>query len=282
MSLTPGIYFGLPERTYHADSALSRSDLVALNDTPFTYWEQSWMNPKRRSKEESDEMKYGTAFHCQMFEPERFEKQYFVFPTEQWDNGRIMITDVDHQAIVDSIKVLRKGKDSNLFLSGGMPEVTIVFDAFGMRFRTRHDYLTPVASVDFKTTFSIDEWSLKKSFSRWGYDIQMYLYKLARARFKEQFLAGEAEVFGAVDEEFFKKFLFSEINDFIFIFQRKSPPYPYEALFPEDDTEQSGADKMIYALDVYRHNSKKYGKNAWEVSDGKLKRFSMAYGLIRE
>ena len=285
--LEPGIYFNLPSSIYHADPALSRSDIVALappEGTGFTYWEKSWMNSNRKPpKPPSEEMAFGEAFHCQMFEPDRFERDYFVFTVDQWDYGKTMIAKEDYDNIVSAIKVLRSGKDSKLFLSGGLPEVTIVFDEFGHRFRTRHDLLTPVVTTDFKTTFSLAPWHLKKAFDKYGYDVQMYLYKRARERFKEQFLAGEAHVFGQVDEKFFESFLYSNVNDFVFIFQRQTPPFPFEPLLPEDDTEDSGAEKVRDALVVYEKNMKKYGTSKpWEVSDGKLKRFSMKYGIVQE
>ncbi len=281
--LAPGIYFSLPASLYHADAALSRSQIMALNDTPFTYWEQSWMNPCRKPRRiSSEEMAFGEAFHCQLFEPARFERDYFVFPTEKWDAGRIMISRDDYDEIVAAIKVLLAGKDSRLFLSGGMSEVTIVFDYCGHRFRTRHDFLSPVVTTDFKTSFSIADWHIKRSFEKFGYDTQMALYRLSRRRFKEQFQIGEAHVYGRIDEPFFKRFMESEIDDFVFVIQRSSPPYPFEVLLPEADTESSGMGKIERGMDIYTKNYQKFGTKPWPISDGKIKRFSMIYGKIEE
>lgn len=281
--LQPGIYFNLPAKRYHSDKALSRTNVLALNDTPFTYWEQSWMNPTPLpAREASKEMAFGEAFHTLLFEPERFKRDYAIIPDEGWEKPGIRILHKDYYAIVDAIKVLRAGRDSGLFLSGGKPEVTIVFDDYGLRFRTRHDYLTPVVTPDFKTTFSLDDWHLKKAFGKYGYDVQMALYKRSRTRFKEQFIAGEAHVYGQVDDKFFNLFMGSTLDDFIFIFQRETPPYPYEVLLPEDDTESSGMGKIERAVDVYKKNMEKHGVKPWEVSNGHLKRFSMMYGKVEE
>ena len=281
--LAPGMYLNLPASIYHADPALSRSQIMALNDTPFTYWEQSWMNPDRKPRKgASEEMAFGEAFHTQLFEPERFERDYFVFPTDKWDAGRIMISKDNHDAIVAAIRVLRGGKDSALFLSGGMPEVTIVFDWNGRRFRTRHDYLTPACTVDFKTTFSLADWHLKKGFEKYGYDVQMALYKLSRTRFKEQFVASAAHVFGDVEQVFFDKFMAADSCEFVFVFQRSTSPYPYEVLLPEEDTESSGMGKIERGVEIYQRNMAKHGAKPWEISDGKLKRFSMMYGKVEE
>lgn len=280
--LQPGIYFDMPPSIYHADTALSRSNIVALNDTPFSYWEQSWMNPHRKPQVMSEEMEFGDAFHCLMFDPRQFDKRFFVFPLDKWDYNRRMITKENYDKITSAIKVLKEGKDSSLFLSGGQAEVTIVFDAYGVRFRVRIDYLTPVAVVDFKTIYSLHEGTIKKHFDLFGYDVQMFLYKLAVRTFKEQFGRGEAHVYGDVDEKWFDAFMRSEMCDFLFIFQRKSAPYPYEPLFPEDDTEKRGEDKVLNAIEVWKYNWQKYGQRPWEVSNGRVKRFSMQYGIIKE
>lgn len=282
-SLKPGIYIGLPAEIYHADTAISRGNIVALNDTPYTYWEQSWMNPnKKPAKQSSDEMAFGEAFHCQMFEPKKFDREYFVWPTEDWDTKKKKIEKQDHEAIIAAIKVLYASRAPKQLLTGGLPEVTIVFDYDGLRFRTRHDYFNYDMTVDFKTTYSLAQWHIQSAFKKYGYDVQMYLYKLSRQRLREQMRAGEANVYGHIDEAFFKKFMESPTDDFVFIFQRSSPPYPFEALWPEDDTERNGEDKTLAALDIYERNMKKYGTSSWEISDGKLKRFSMSYGIIKE
>lgn len=277
--LEPGLYLNLPPASYHADSALSRSDIVNLLDTPNTYWTNSSMNPERSRKPASDPMEYGEAFHYLLFEPKEFAKLYQVVPIDEWDISKKKIQHEDYFAMVESIKVLRAGADSSLFLSGGMPEVTIVFDDNGQRFRARHDYLTPVVSVDFKTAWTLHEGHIKKDFDRFGYDVQMALYKRSRRRFREQYLAGEAHVYGDIDHDFFNSFMAGRMDEFIFIFQRKTAPYPYLPLMPEDDTEENGGAKIYRAVESYQSNLRKYGHKPWPVCDGKVKPFSMFYGV---
>lgn len=281
--LAPGIYFGLPEDIYHLDPALSRSDMVNILDTPNTYWQRSWMNPSRDSKKKSAEMTYGSAFHTLLFEPEQFEHRFFIFPTEKWSEGKLMIADSDYAAIVKSITVLRAGKDSNRFLSGGIPEVTIVFDDDGVRYRTRHDYLCVPLSTDYKTARALDEGYIKREFRDRGLDIQMALYQRSRVRFKEQFIAGEAHVYGNISKKFFRLFMEEEMNEFVYIFQRKSDPYPFEPLLPEDDTQDSGNRKIEKTRRIYKEYMRVYGPDRpWPVSEGRMRRFSMIYGIADE
>ena len=281
--LEPGIYFGLPEDIYHADPAVSRSDIVNMLDTPNTYWKRSWMNPARESGIKSGEMVYGSAFHTMLFEPQHFEERFFVFPLDKFVHGKAMVTDGQYNELVNSIKVLRAGKDSSLFLSGGLPEVTIVFDDDGVRYRTRHDYFGIVVTTEFKTAVSLEEWHLKNEFRKRGLDIQMALYLRSRVRIREQIRAGTAHVYGKVKPGFFKQFMNEELNDFIFIFQRKTDPHPFLPLMPEQDTQDSGERKIESTRRIYKEYMRVYGpKTPWPVSEGKVKRFSMIYGIADE
>ncbi len=279
--LKPGIYFDLPAKKYHEDRALSRSNLIDLLDTANTYWVKSWMNPERSTKKiSSDDMDYGEAFHTLLFEPKKFSSRYQVVPIDAWDVRKEKIEYDDYFAMVESIKVLRAGKDSKLFLSGGLSEVTIVFDFNDVRYRVRIDFLTPaIACVDFKTTFSLSEWKLKQSFEKFGYDIQIFLYKLAILCFRRQLAAGEASIYGKVAPEFLRKFMAAKLAEFIFIFQRKTPPYPFLPLMPEDDTEENGQRRASEATEIFIANFNKYGTKPWPVCEGKIKSFSMSYGI---
>ena len=281
-TLEPGIYFDLAEEVYFRDSSLSRSDLVKLLDSAGGYWKDSWMNTRRESKQPNDEMSYGKAFHYLLFEPHKFKEKYAVVPIDEYPFGKEMIKYEKYFAIMESIAVLRQGRDSSMFLSNGIPEVTIVFDDGGLRYRVRIDYFTPVCSTDFKTTRSLQDGHIKNEFHQRGYDIQMALYKRARVRFKEQWEAGEASVYGTVDAKLFERFLRSEMNEFLFIFQRTTKPYPFRPLMPEDDTEQSGITKIAKASHIYMEHMRKYGTNEWPVSEGIVQPWSMFFGTREE
>lgn len=284
IGLPPGIYFGLSEEVYHKDPALSRSDMVNLLDTPNSYWKNSFMNPDRSRKKASDPMDYGSAFDCLMFDGlKAFEKKYRIVGLDEWTSeNKEFITHDNYFKIAESIKVLRKGKDSTLFLSGGLPQVTIIFDELGMRFRTRHDFFTPVLSTDFKTARNLHEGHLKRAFIEYGYDIQFWLYTHSRRRIKEMLRAGAADVYGDVDPAFFAKFMGSDVDEFVFVFQRSSPPYPFLPLMPEDDTEESGQKRGLRAIGIYQKSLAEYGSKEWPVCEGKIKPFSIYYGLREE
>ena len=236
------------------------------------------MNPEPVKRESSKDMEYGEAFHTMLFEPEKFAGKYYIEKIEPMGIGKIGISQKNYYAIIDSIKLLRKSPNAQMFLSGGAAEVTIVFDYAGVRYRTRHDYFTPVVSPDFKTTYTLEVRKIQWSFEEYGYDVQQALYTLSRAEIKRQLMDGNAHIYGDAGMFDFKKFMASSSNEFLFIFQRKTPPHPYELLLPEDDTLEDGMARIQKATEIYLVNRHKYGTKPWPVCSGKIRPFSMRYG----
>lgn len=285
-ALQPGIYFGLDPEIYHADTALSRSDILNLLDTPRTYYDNSWMNEHRAEKRftqaQRDNMAKGSAHHCMLFEHSEYNDRFRVVPVDMHRDPetRIAIKLEDHNAISAAIRVLREAEDINIFLKGGAGEVTIVFEDGGILYRTRHDYFTPVCTTDFKGTNSLNEFHLRREYRERGLDIQFALYRKSRIMFRRQYKAGTAHVYGKVDKVMFDQFLQSENDHFLTIFQRWSEPYPLEGLMPEDDTEEEGLLKIDRAVKRYNNFMEIYGpKRRWPACDGKIKPFSMKYGI---
>lgn len=76
----PGIYFGLDERLYHSDPALSSSGIRNLLISPLDYWVASPLNPAYVDQK-TPAMEAGTAFHRRLLEPERFAELYAPMPS---------------------------------------------------------------------------------------------------------------------------------------------------------------------------------------------------------
>jgi hypothetical protein len=73
----PGIYFGLNEEAYHADTSLGSTDLRKLAVNPSSYWFESNLNPNRPADKETPQKTRGTAVHVLVLygEPE-FDRRY--------------------------------------------------------------------------------------------------------------------------------------------------------------------------------------------------------------
>jgi hypothetical protein len=71
--LPDGIYIDLSFAEYLAQRRVSSGDLTKLMEGPSSFWADSWMNPQREEREETDAMKLGRAYHCARLEPDVFE-----------------------------------------------------------------------------------------------------------------------------------------------------------------------------------------------------------------
>ena len=279
--LKPGIYFGLAPEVYHRDPALSRSNLLSLLRCPAEYWHNSWMNPDvvRKVVKPSPDMEYGEAMHMMLFEPDRFHKTYQPVPGSLLDNSRKPIAHESYMAMAQAAAVVKKAPTSSMFLAGGWPEVTIVFEKDGFLFRTRHDYLSVNLTTDYKTTYSLETGKLRWAFAQYGYDIQVALYRWSRIILRQQIKDGTAHVYGKPDSKLFRRFLESEMDGFINIFQTKEAPYPFRVLAASEDTQAAGEDRIAAAMRIYSHNLQEFGTKPWTVSSGEIEEFSMAYGV---
>lgn len=65
----------IPADEYHAVRALSNSGLSDLAVSPLRYWYLN-VNPNRPREEPTPSMDFGTALHCAVLEPEKFDSRY--------------------------------------------------------------------------------------------------------------------------------------------------------------------------------------------------------------
>lgn len=74
--LDDGLYFGMPEDTYHALPRLSASGIKDLRIHPTIFWARSWMNSNKKRKA-TGAMDIGTAYHKRILEGRAaFDKCY--------------------------------------------------------------------------------------------------------------------------------------------------------------------------------------------------------------
>lgn len=74
--LPDGIYFNLPDETYHAQHRLGSSKIKDLIISPPTFWAKSWMNLNQKEKNQ-DWKVTGHAYHAARLEPEKFKAEYY-------------------------------------------------------------------------------------------------------------------------------------------------------------------------------------------------------------
>ena len=103
----PGIYFGMPEETYHALPALSSHGVKNLASSPMLFWSRSTFVSELARKREEDKAKkdpahrtIGKAYHCRIMEgADEFHRRFAVELTEEDCEGALESTDQIKAAI---------------------------------------------------------------------------------------------------------------------------------------------------------------------------------------
>lgn len=197
--LNPGIYFGLSEAIYRADTALGSTDMKRLASNPCDYWFGSGHNPMRESKEPTPGQKFGTAVHKFVLEGrEAFEALYapqdFAGNTKEGkaevaeikSSGKTPIKRDDWDRIMLSGTVIRANPEIAGAFSGGQSEVSVFWERDGIRRKARFDYLKTRAIVDLKSDANRNQQDFvtacRNSIGRYRYDIQAAHYSEARAQ----------------------------------------------------------------------------------------------------
>ena len=89
-----GLYFGLPDRLYHADPALGSGSVRDLAACPLYYWQSSVLNKDRQPEAESPALLFGRALHALVLEGrEAFERGYICAPDKSEHPGALDLQD---------------------------------------------------------------------------------------------------------------------------------------------------------------------------------------------
>jgi hypothetical protein len=229
----PGIYFGLDEDTYHADTALGSTSMKKLAESPPDYWFSSPHNTLRREDSDTPSRIFGRAVHKFVLEGrEAFERAYapsdFNGATKEGKAesariaaaGKTRIKRDDWERIVLSGSIIRANPAISGAFSGGAPEVSVFWERDGIRRKARFDYLKVRACVDLKSDANPREIAFpeacRRAIAQYRYDVQAAHYDEARAMLPQLVAAGA--VHGDHDPEWLRKVAASQEWAFVWIF----------------------------------------------------------------
>lgn len=173
---------------YHADAAISKSDLDLINRSP-AYYRYVKENPR----EQTAAMLFGSAVHKLVLEPESFDGEYAVAPLadrrtkagkETWSefakglNGKTVIDSAAYEAARLAASAVMEHPAAAKLLQGGQAELSYFWEENGVKCKCRPDYLREDVKcvIDLKTTQNASPESFIKSAYDYRYHVQAAWY----------------------------------------------------------------------------------------------------------
>lgn len=165
MSIKPGIYTDLDMATYHADPALSRSDLVRLSLSPALY--------KNHVDQDKPEYRIGRALHGLVLQgiPLRINES-----DGRTKLGKAFQADYP-DAVTPTMAEMINGmaKQCRPFFTEGQAEVSFFWEQNGIMCKCRPDWLAPSIIYDFKST--------RQSLEDFHWDVRKYRYDVQHVHY---------------------------------------------------------------------------------------------------
>lgn len=181
-------------------------------------------------------------------------------------NGRIPLNRRLMAKIEISAAMIEKHPELSKCFSGGMPEVTIIWEEDGVRFKARLDYLKFKAIVDYKTFGNMMEKPIDQAIyyamaSR-KYHIQAAMYMKAMEQ-AVQFIR-RGQVHGFAPKEFLSRVCQVDQHDFYFVFQQTGPsPVARGKKFPRAQMYGCGLAAIEDATKRYKKALRTFGTDTW-------------------
>lgn len=242
-----GYITGMPDDYYHSTKGfISKSSLSALKESPFKFFNQVKMK-------QTPAMRMGTALHCAILEPQKFNDTYILMPEVKTKTLKAYKDAVKENP---EMEILNGADAENL---DGMVSAVMANDAAkdllsldgwcevsgfhtdpdtGVNLRHRFDKLTKCGiGIDLKKTQSVHPDEISKTIAKYGYHMQDSLYS-----------DGYKEISGF------------DLNQFYFIFVEEKYPHQVAVVFLDDVSKQVGRDEYKLLLDDYSFYSSNMDK----------------------
>ena len=265
--LTEGIHENITPEIYHADPAISRSDLLLMNPPARYRWEKA--NP---SQESTKSLEFGTAFHTMMMEPELFDTRHVVsqYPdfrskeAREWRDAQIakgntVVSKSDHDGLLGMGISARQHPSYGMLTKNARRELTVVTKhaGTGLMLKARPD-IAPAgnALVDFKSARDASPAGFGKSVWEYSYHRQAAHY---------------LDCWNAQSDK--KK------TEFIFFVVETEPPYLCSVYVTPHDLIEYGRKLNNAALYALAHCVK---KNAWPGYSTEINEFDLPAWAIKE
>ena len=173
---------------YHADPAISASQLKEIGRSPFHYWKR-YVDPDRSPSTRTAAMALGSLVHCAVLEPNELLQRYAVGPDRRTKEGKAtaekMLADgiepvsaSDFEQALSMAAAVRSHPTAGLLLANGQAEQSFWWDdiATGLRCKCRPDWFDGELIVDLKTCVDASPAGFGKAVAAFHYQLQAAHY----------------------------------------------------------------------------------------------------------
>jgi len=279
-----GIYFGMSDTVYHADTALGSTSLKKLIGNAPDFWWASWMNPAMPEDDDTPAKIFGRQLHlCVLEGVERFKADHSpqMHPGNVKDGkdeiakiraaGKVPVKFKDYSKILAASAFIKANKTLANAFEGGQPEVSIFWTVDGIRYKARFDYLKMNAISDLKSLANMYGKEFDKACrdAIGSYDYLVSAEHYAEGRRQMPRLLAAGKVFGAHDPEWLAKVAANAAFAFVFVFwQKDGAPISHGIkLSPGNPLFSYARNLIAKAVDNYRRYMAEFGtETAWVPS----------------
>ncbi len=232
------IRYDLSNAEYHAHSAISKSGLDRIDQSPAHY--KSWLTEPRK---ETPALVFGSAAHCWILETDEVLHRYVIAPqgidrrtkdgkaqlAELEASGKTIISAEDAETLKNMMVSVLAHPVANELLDDGIAESSVFAELLGVSVKCRPDWLHDNSViVDLKTTDNAGPNAFAKSCATYRYHCQASFYSD---------ICREAGI---------------DVKAFVFIAVEKAPPYAVSVYELDADSIEVGRTLYQRNLETYR------------------------------
>ena len=173
---------------YHADPAISASQLKEISRSPYHYWSR-YLDPDRVAMVPTAAMRFGSLAHCAVLEPDELSKRYQLAPDRRTKEGKAAVAEMaaagieavseaDMVLAVNMAVAVHGHPTAGALLQSGQAEQSFWWDdvSTGMRCKCRPDWFDGTTIVDLKTCQDASPTGFAKAVANFSYQIQAAHY----------------------------------------------------------------------------------------------------------
>jgi len=175
---------------YHADPAISASQLKTVMQSPYHYWSR-YLDPDRVAMVPTAAMRFGSLAHCAVLEADELSKRYQLAPDRRTKEGKAAVAEMaaagieavseaDMVLAVNMAVAVHGHPTAGALLQSGQAEQSFWWDdvSTGLRCKCRPDWLSADGAtiVDLKTCQDASPAGFAKSVAQWSYQVQSAHY----------------------------------------------------------------------------------------------------------